>query len=305
MPAPSPVRPTRRPDDPQRCPRRRARGVGRRALPPPACWPTGAPTSSRSSRRRAIRSAACSAPSGPATQDVRPAVRGRQPRQAQRRPRPPQPTPAARRWSGCSRGPTCSSPTCGWRRSSASGSTTGRSASAIPRLIYGIITGYGLDGPDAHRPGYDVGAFWARSSLAVVGRAAGHAAAADPQRPRRPRHRHDAGRGHLRRAVRPRAHRRAATSCRRACCAAGLYCGGVGPRRAAALRPAGEHAAPREAQDAARQLLRRRRRQRASGCSGWRPIATGRASSRRSSGPTWRPTSGSPAPGRGCSTPPS
>lgn len=35
-----------------------------------------------------------------------------------------------------------------------------------PRLIYGLITGYGLEGPDAHRPGYDVGAFWARSSLA-------------------------------------------------------------------------------------------------------------------------------------------
>ena len=36
-----------------------------------------------------------------------------------------------------------------------------------PTLIYGIITGYGLDGPDAHRPGYDVGAFWARSTLAA------------------------------------------------------------------------------------------------------------------------------------------
>ncbi|MGI9031185.1 MAG: CaiB/BaiF CoA transferase family protein [Ilumatobacteraceae bacterium] len=35
-----------------------------------------------------------------------------------------------------------------------------------PQLIYGIITGYGLDGPGAHRPGYDVGAFWARSTLA-------------------------------------------------------------------------------------------------------------------------------------------
>jgi crotonobetainyl-CoA:carnitine CoA-transferase CaiB-like acyl-CoA transferase len=34
-----------------------------------------------------------------------------------------------------------------------------------PSIVYGIITGYGLDGPDAHRPGYDVGAFWARSTL--------------------------------------------------------------------------------------------------------------------------------------------
>ena len=36
-----------------------------------------------------------------------------------------------------------------------------------PSLVYGIITGYGLQGPDAHRPGYDVGAFWARSTLAA------------------------------------------------------------------------------------------------------------------------------------------
>ncbi|HEX9259075.1 MAG TPA: CoA transferase [Acidimicrobiales bacterium] len=35
-----------------------------------------------------------------------------------------------------------------------------------PRLVYGLVTGYGLDGPDAHRPGYDVGAFWARSGMA-------------------------------------------------------------------------------------------------------------------------------------------
>lgn len=36
------------------------------------------------------------------------------------------------------------------------------------RLIYGIVTGYGLEGPDAHRPGYDVGAFWARSGLGAA-----------------------------------------------------------------------------------------------------------------------------------------
>ncbi len=35
-----------------------------------------------------------------------------------------------------------------------------------PRLVVGLITGYGLGGPDADRPGYDVGAFWARSGLA-------------------------------------------------------------------------------------------------------------------------------------------
>ena len=35
-----------------------------------------------------------------------------------------------------------------------------------PRLVYGAITGYGLDGDDRDRAGYDVGAFWARSGLA-------------------------------------------------------------------------------------------------------------------------------------------
>lgn len=35
-----------------------------------------------------------------------------------------------------------------------------------PRLIYASVTGYGLDGPDRLRPGYDVGAFSARSGLA-------------------------------------------------------------------------------------------------------------------------------------------
>ena len=37
---------------------------------------------------------------------------------------------------------------------------------AFPRIVYGIITGYGLEGPDAHRPGYDIGGYWARSGLA-------------------------------------------------------------------------------------------------------------------------------------------
>src|SRR3954454_12774125 len=35
-----------------------------------------------------------------------------------------------------------------------------------PRLVYAGITGYGAEGPDHNRPGYDVGAFWARSGLA-------------------------------------------------------------------------------------------------------------------------------------------
>ena len=95
--------------------------------------------------------------------------------------------------------------------------------------------GYGLDGPDAHRPGYDVGAFWARSSLASSVVPPGHAAAADPQRPRRPRHRHDAGRRDLRRPVRPPAHRAWSPRVDEPAADRAVL-GGVGPRGADALR---------------------------------------------------------------------
>jgi crotonobetainyl-CoA:carnitine CoA-transferase CaiB-like acyl-CoA transferase len=35
-----------------------------------------------------------------------------------------------------------------------------------PRLVYAMVTGYGLEGSDAHLPGFDVTAFWARSGVA-------------------------------------------------------------------------------------------------------------------------------------------
>ncbi len=36
----------------------------------------------------------------------------------------------------------------------------------FPKLVYASLTGYGLDGPDRNRAGYDIGAFWARSGVA-------------------------------------------------------------------------------------------------------------------------------------------
>ncbi len=39
---------------------------------------------------------------------------------------------------------------------------------ANPRLVYAVVTGYGLEGPDAHLPGFDVTAFWARAGVASM-----------------------------------------------------------------------------------------------------------------------------------------
>ncbi len=35
-----------------------------------------------------------------------------------------------------------------------------------PRLIYATVSGYGLEGPDRDRPGFDIAAFWSRSGVA-------------------------------------------------------------------------------------------------------------------------------------------
>jgi crotonobetainyl-CoA:carnitine CoA-transferase CaiB-like acyl-CoA transferase len=37
-----------------------------------------------------------------------------------------------------------------------------------PRLIYASVTGYGLSGDDADRPGFDIAAFWSRSGMAAL-----------------------------------------------------------------------------------------------------------------------------------------
>lgn len=39
---------------------------------------------------------------------------------------------------------------------------------ANPRLVYQLITGYGMEGDDADRPGFDIAAFWARSGIASL-----------------------------------------------------------------------------------------------------------------------------------------
>ena len=39
-------------------------------------------------------------------------------------------------------------------------------ARAYPRLVYGLITGYGETGPDADRAAYDIAAFWSRAGVA-------------------------------------------------------------------------------------------------------------------------------------------
>ncbi len=43
----------------------------------------------------------------------------------------------------------------------------------FPRLVYASITGYGLEGEERDRAGYDVGAFWARSGVADLFRVSG------------------------------------------------------------------------------------------------------------------------------------
>lgn len=40
--------------------------------------------------------------------------------------------------------------------------------SVNPKLVYCSLTGYGLDGPDADKPGFDVASFWARSGVAMA-----------------------------------------------------------------------------------------------------------------------------------------
>ena len=40
----------------------------------------------------------------------------------------------------------------------------------FPKLVYAMLTGYGLNGPEKDSPGYDIGAFWARSGAMDISR---------------------------------------------------------------------------------------------------------------------------------------
>ena len=37
-----------------------------------------------------------------------------------------------------------------------------------PSLVYALLTGYGLEGPDADKPAYDIAAYWARAGIAAA-----------------------------------------------------------------------------------------------------------------------------------------
>ena len=221
-------------------------GPGRRA----ACSPTGAPTSSRSSRRRATRCAASSACSpGTASPSRRRSTSTTgasasscvdlgDPARARGRAAPARPTP------------TCSSPTCGPTRSS--GSASGPSAllagEPAPRLR-AASPATGSTGPDA-RPGRlrrrrVLGPLghrrrrWRPTGIAAAGR--------HPVGHRRPRHRRSPRWPASCAALLEREQHRAGPARRDVAAAHGDLLPRLGPRHPAALRQARLDRAPRRA----------------------------------------------------------
>ena len=131
--------------------RRRPRRLGRRRRQDRAAGGRPGPHVPADARRR------------PAEQ---PGVRARQPRQAQHRARPHDGRRAGPSRSSCSTPPTCSSRTSApprWRRLGLDDETL---LARNPRLVYGHITGYGREGPDADKAAFDIAAFWSRAGIA-------------------------------------------------------------------------------------------------------------------------------------------
>ena len=154
----------------------------------------------------------------------------------------------------------------------------------FPRLVYASVSGYGLEGPEVGRAGYDVGAFWARSGIAVADGARRHRPARHAIGHGRPRHRHHHGGRHPRRAARPRAHRPGPARGGLPAAHRHLH-RGMGPRHPDAVRQARIDPAPHHRDEPDVQLLRRRATGAGSGCSGSRPTACGPSSARPSIGP--------------------
>ncbi len=132
----------------------RARGVGGRARRRRPCWPTGAPTSSRWSRRRAIRCATCSGRSGIGGDDFpNPAFaqdnRGK--RSVVLDLRQPEARRPAR--SSSSRPPTSSSRNLRPDALDGLGLEPEATVARHPRLVYCSISGYGLRGRGPQPPG--------------------------------------------------------------------------------------------------------------------------------------------------------
>ena len=227
----------------------------------------------------------------PAARRARPArvaaVRPRQPRQAQRRRRPgrrPRAAEIVRRLVARRR-----------RVPHQPAPRGGRAARPRPRRrcwpstrgsSTPSVTGYGLEGPDVGRAGYDVGAFWARSGIAVADGARRHRPARRPVRHGRPRHRHHDGGRHPRRRCSSGSAPAQGQLVEASLLRTGIYCRRVGPRHPDALRQDRLGPAPHDRDEPDVQLLRGRRRALVLAARRRGRPALAEAAARPSTGPT-------------------
>ena len=104
--------------------------------------------------------------------------------------------------------PTSSCATCCRAARNGSASTPSSCWATNPKLVHATLTGYGTDGPEAWRPGYDVTAFFGRSGLYDSMRDGARGPGADgPPGTGRPHHRAGARRRHPRGAAPGRTNR--------------------------------------------------------------------------------------------------